>query len=74
MHHRVRILDADAIGARILFEQAHQGIVMVMVLPVSLPFEQSATVVRRETPAWTIRDKAASWAAVEVAPQQSSTT
>ena len=40
MNHGVRILDADSIGASLRLQERHEIIIMLAVLPVTLPLEQ----------------------------------
>ena len=42
MDHRVGVFDADSVSAALLFEQRHEIVVMFLVLPIALPFEQSS--------------------------------
>src|SRR5262245_19067756 len=39
VHHRVRVLDARAVGAGVLLQDLHQGVVVLLVRPVALPLE-----------------------------------
>src|SRR5579859_2714603 len=41
MHHGVGVFHAHAVSAGLRFEQAHEVVVMFLVLPITLPFEQS---------------------------------
>ena len=40
MNHRVGVFHADAVRARLAFENAHERVVVLAVLPVALEFEQ----------------------------------
>jgi len=40
MNHRVGVFDADAVSAGLLLEQSHQRIVVILLCPITLPFEQ----------------------------------
>ena len=39
VNHRVGVFHAHAVGSALLLEQIHQGIVMFLVLPVALEFQ-----------------------------------
>lgn len=74
VNHRVGVLHAHAVSAALLLEQIHQGVVMFLVLPVALELQKGSD--GRQPRAARLDDagKAAFWASLEVAPQQSSTT
>ena len=40
MHHRVGVFDASTISTGVLLQEAHKRVVMLLVFPVALPFEQ----------------------------------
>ena len=42
MHHRIGVFDADPVSSRLLFEQAHEIVVVFLLGPIALPFEQGA--------------------------------
>src|SRR6266853_1821810 len=42
MNHRVSVFHAHAISASLLFDQAHERIVVLLVFPIALPFKQSS--------------------------------
>lgn len=74
VHHGVGVLHAHAVRTTLALDEAHEVVVVLTLRPVALPLEQGGMVVTRTAPAWTMRERAASCAAWEVAPQQSSTT
>src|SRR6266446_8808514 len=39
VHHRVHVLDADAVGSVVVLHDVHHGIVSFFVSPIPLPFE-----------------------------------
>src|SRR5262249_32239772 len=39
VHHGVRVLDADAVGAAVVLDDVHDGVVRLLVGPVTLPLE-----------------------------------
>jgi hypothetical protein len=41
MHHRVGVLDTGAVGTALLLEDGHEGVVVLLVLPIPLPLQQS---------------------------------
>src|ERR1039457_4951039 len=40
VNHRVGVFDPHAVSAALLFENAHERVVMFFVFPIALPFEQ----------------------------------
>src|SRR5262245_50443617 len=40
VHHGVGVLDARSVGTAVLLQQAHEGVVVLLVGPVALPLEQ----------------------------------
>ncbi len=40
MNHRVGVFDAHTVAASLLFEDAHERVVVFLVFPNALPFEQ----------------------------------
>src|SRR6266850_3390545 len=41
VNHGVGVFDATAVSPALLLENAHERVVMLLVLPIALPFEQS---------------------------------
>jgi hypothetical protein len=55
MHHRVGIFNAGAVGAEVVLDHIHHGVVRVAIRPIALPFEERRKAVTGFAPAWTTR-------------------
>ena len=59
MHHRIRVLNSNAVRTAIFAEDAHQIVVVILMRPIALKLNTVATVVIRTAPACVMRDSAA---------------